>query len=327
MKRVTILLPFLLVLSCTTTVPVKQENIFIAEGKRYFSNGDYRKASAAFHSALVDNPENADAYLWLGKLKLAKSDTFRAEIFLRKAISINKKLPEGYALLGDIYLARSDTQRAYFFFDHCPKDNRFYPKLHLRLAEDALFKGDEVRAREEFEKVLSAVPEAAEGKCALGAIAYLSGNYDEAEDALRCSYIRGKIPLAYLLLANSLEKRENLEEAYYILTRLVRNFPEYAEKHNLSGRLPAIKEKITTQIAEDEPKVDFSLERGTNLTVGIYSETGDPVKLLFEGFITRGKYSLTWDGTVDSGVQAPPGIYIGAVDSELLIKTKIFRKK
>ena len=327
MKRVTILLPFLLILSCATTVPVKQDNIFIAEGKQYFSNGEYRKASAAFHSALVDDPENADAYLWLGKLKLVKSDTFRAEIFLRKAISINKKLPEGYALLGDIYLARSDTQKAYFFFDHCPKDNRFYPRLHLRLADDALSKGDKVRARQEFEKVSSVAPETAEGELALGAIAYLSGNYDESEDALRRSYIKGELPLAYLLLANNLEKRGGFEEAYYILTRLIRNFPEYAEKNSLSERLPAIKEKIAAQIVEGEPKVDFSVERGTNLTVGIYSETGDPVKILFEGFITRGKYSLSWDGTGNSGTPTPSGVYIGAVDSELFIKTKIFRKK
>ena len=64
----------------------------------------YFKAIKAFHKALVYNPNDAEAYNFLGRAYYLTSDNEKAKMFLKIAISIESDYAEAYYNLGDVYL-------------------------------------------------------------------------------------------------------------------------------------------------------------------------------------------------------------------------------
>jgi clan AA aspartic protease (TIGR02281 family) len=98
-----------------------KEGEHINQGIDYFSDEDYKSAIAAFERALSINPQNAEAYKWLGMsyLRLGENPVTTFPELLEKAVdSFNKALilgtnsAEVHYNLGITYLALNRTDEA-----------------------------------------------------------------------------------------------------------------------------------------------------------------------------------------------------------------------
>ena len=55
--------------------------------------------------------------------------------------------------------------------------------------------------------------------------------------------------------------------------------------------------------------IKFSVPVNSNVTLTVYNLLGQVVKVLTNEEVTAGNYSITWNGTDNSGVQVSSGIY------------------
>ena len=72
--------------------------------------------------------------------------------------------------------------------------------------------------------------------------------------------------------------------------------------------------------------IDFGIEQPAMVTLVIYDLAGNQVKMLVHQDYSAGKFSQTWDGKNDHGMQVPSGmyIYILIADGQQLAKNLIF---
>jgi hypothetical protein len=72
--------------------------------------------------------------------------------------------------------------------------------------------------------------------------------------------------------------------------------------------------------------IEFEILNNKQVSLIIYSFSGNPVKTLVSRFCPAGKYSLTWDGTNSSGAPVPNGIYfyILMADNQKVSKKMIY---
>ena len=70
------------------------------------------KAIKVFHKALAYNPNDAEAYNYLGRAYYLTSDNEKAKMFLKIAISIKSDYADAYYNLGDVYLREGDVNMA-----------------------------------------------------------------------------------------------------------------------------------------------------------------------------------------------------------------------
>lgn len=56
--------------------------------------------------------------------------------------------------------------------------------------------------------------------------------------------------------------------------------------------------------------VGFDLPKGAKATVQVYDKWGNKVRTLFHDISTAGSHSVVWDGLLENGAQAGPGLYV-----------------
>jgi len=59
-----------------------------------------------------------------------------------------------------------------------------------------------------------------------------------------------------------------------------------------------------------DTKISYEVDRPGWLSLAIYNLMGQRVRLLFEGYVQPGRYTLSWDGRGDSGAGLPNGVYL-----------------
>ena len=76
-----------------------------------FNAKNFDKAEAGFKDVIAANPKNADAHLYLGRIKTERKDFQAALPYLQEASKLDYKSTEKLMLLGDAYfeLKRYDT--------------------------------------------------------------------------------------------------------------------------------------------------------------------------------------------------------------------------
>ena len=97
-------------------------------------------------------------------------------------------------------------------------------------------------------------------------------------------------------------------------------YPNYFEK---LSKPQAIQENNNFLIVKNFPnpfnnrtKIRINLPSNDQVTVKIYNTTGQLVKMLYSGILQKGKHQLIWDGTNNSGLSLPSGIYFLHVSTE-----------
>ncbi len=69
-------------------------------------------------------------------------------------------------------------------------------------------------------------------------------------------------------------------------------------------------------------RIDFSLERGGNVSLEVYNVIGQKIKTLLNGYYASGEYEIHWDGTTDNGEKVSSGIYFYRLTSDEYSRTR-----
>lgn len=296
---------------------------FVREGLSLFNTGRFDESAILFRRAYAADPYYAPAYMMLGRVYLAKSDTYRAEIFFRKSLSLDDSAAEIFGWLGDIYWCEGDTVKAMEYYGRCPKDDPHYAVLHYQLGIRDYQDGRSHQAREEFEKAL-AFPEFWGGHYGLGLLAYIDGDFVAAAEHLKTAECDSADSDYMYWLGKSYLKIEREPEAYLYFKRYTRS---KSAKSEFKREADTAADNLAKAIAGDKSSlvdssniIPFVIEKNTDLCVGIYDFEGRLVKMLFTGCITRGEYTLEWNGTDSEGDAVDDGIYLGFVDTKTEMK-------
>ena len=70
-----------------------------------------------------------------------------------------------------------------------------------------------------------------------------------------------------------------------------------------------------------ETQIDYILLEDDNISVEVYDIRGELVRRLFEGQQHAGKYSLSWNGKSDQGIEINSGVYFIRLHSSSLSQT------
>ena len=81
-------------------------------GLQLLESWHFFKAIKVFHKALVYDPNDAEAYNYLGRAYYMTSDNEKAKMFLKIAISIKSDYADAYYNLGDVYLREGSVGMA-----------------------------------------------------------------------------------------------------------------------------------------------------------------------------------------------------------------------
>ncbi len=291
---------------------------FYRQGMSLFNSGNIEKAAIEFRKANAADPMFAPAYAMLGRVYMDKGDTYRAEMFFRKALALDDSDTRIYGWIGDIYWNEGDHDEAMEYYERCPDDDPHYAVLHFRLGMRAFQEGRSSDARGEFLKSLK-FPDFWGGHYGLGLLECADGFYEQAienfskvhSDSADCElsywmgksyYNLGKEPEAYLYFKRFCETADNCEM-----------------KKEAERAAEEIEEIITNPdsgLIDTSMVIPFILSNVSDLSVGICDMNGRVVKYLFRGSITKGDYTLEWDGTTSEGESATDGVYLGFVDCD-----------
>ena len=123
-------------------------------GVHYTLQGDHAKAVRAFQEVLVDDPQNARAWAYLGVALSHLGRAAEAEASLSRAVSLQPGNPEAWFHLGVARSLRSEWPEAASAYRHAvalePDDMVAWHRLGVALSES----GDEPAASVAFERAL-----------------------------------------------------------------------------------------------------------------------------------------------------------------------------
>lgn len=98
-------------LCAATAVPQSTEAVERAHGQ--FEAGRYNDAAAGLQSIVAAEPENAEAYYWLGRARFELRDYVRAGEALKRATELAPKDSEYHRWLGRAYGERADREHSF----------------------------------------------------------------------------------------------------------------------------------------------------------------------------------------------------------------------
>ncbi len=290
----------------------------VREGTSLFNSGKLDEAAVLFRKAYSADPMFAPAYSMLGRVYLEKADSYRAEMFFRKALALDPSKAEIYGWIGDIYWAEGDTAGALEQYSKCPKGDPHYPILHFRIGMREYQNGRLPSAREEFNKAL-ADPEYWGGHYGLGLIAFTEGNFTESSVLFHRAEHAGAEPNVKYWLAKSYRMQNRDQEAYFYFKQFSNTFGGECDLcPEADQTADDLKDAILAQPATIDTSlvIPFKVQNQDVLEVGVFDIDGNLIKSLFTGWITKGEYSLKWNGENADGKPAKNGVYIGCIERE-----------
>ncbi len=84
----------------------------------------------------------------------------------------------------------------------------------------------------------------------------------------------------------------------------------------------------TYELAQNYPnpfnagtRITFGLPQGANVTLDVYSITGQKVATVADGYFDAGRYNIIWNGADESGQSLASGIYFYRLQAGNEIKT------
>jgi len=292
---------------------------FVREGISLFNAGKIDESAIFFRRAYAADPLFAPAYMWLGRVYLEQGDDYRAEMFFRKSLSLDASRTEIFGWIGDIYWAQNDTTRALEYYSKCPKDNPHYSVLHFRLGMREYQSGNARAARAEFEKAL-AHPDFWGAHFGLGLIAFSDGEFEKATVFFHQADRLCAEPEVKYWLGKSYRMRGRSAEAYFYFTRYANSGCHEGDELCPQAVEHAEELKDAVLGPECEPDtmlvIPFKVKEQDVVDVGVFDTDGNLVKSLFTGWITKGEYTLTWNGMNADGEPVENGLYLGCIERE-----------
>ncbi len=284
----------------------------VRQGEKLLDDSRYKEAIPILRRAVGIDPRYAPAYRGLGIAYYGDSDLYRAEIFMRKALQLDKHLSELWGYLGDIYIQKGDEKKAMSFFEKCPQEDPHYAELHFRLGKMRLKSNNLDDADMEFTKALTH-DDFWGGYWGKGFLSQLKGDWNDALNWYRQAYNRKEKPEVLLGLAESYDALGHYEPSFFYYTVYLGNKIAKDKRDEINKRISQLEKLINFSPDSTEHTLKFSVGKNSNVSAGVYARTGQMIKMLFSGMLSRGKYNLTWDGSNQDGEKVDSGEYIGFV--------------
>ncbi len=285
---------------------------FVRQGYKCLEEGNYAEAVKLFRKGVGFDPMFAQAYRGLGLAYMHTGDLYRAEIFMRKALQIDSHLSDLWGYLGEIYLSRGDVERAVDFFERCPPEDPHYAQLHFTLGRMRLEAGDTAGADEEFDKALTH-PDFWGGYWGKGMLAQLSGRWNDALNWYREAHRRAQKPEVLLGLADAYFALDHDAPAFFYYTLFLGTNPDGDDHVRVRERLAELEARLSIEADSAQHRLEFSVPQNCDVLAGVCAKDGKIVKELFRGTLTKGNYSLDWDGSDQNGKKVESGEYIGFI--------------
>lgn len=152
---------------------------YISKGKEWAKMGDYKKAIKEYNEALVLEPDNVEAHLFLGLAYADSGNLDRAVTHAQRASQIQPSYTSFYNL-GLVHAARDDAPAALQAFEEAL---RFNPKSFIAEYQKGLAHNemrDYEKASVAFQRSLELNPRFGDARLALGAALYQKGDKADA---------------------------------------------------------------------------------------------------------------------------------------------------
>ena len=139
-------------LEAAARIAPNEPNVHFELGYLYYTQHDYERAAAQFALELKNNSANAQAYTYLGDIKLRNNDDPTAESLLAKATHLQNDIRLAYFDLGCVYANQKRNQEALAAFLRAEQLDPMEPDAHYRLARIYTVLGEKQKADREFAK-------------------------------------------------------------------------------------------------------------------------------------------------------------------------------
>jgi Flp pilus assembly protein TadD/peroxiredoxin len=238
-----------------------QRNAF-TYGVAFFQHGLLHQATESFLEAIVEKPDDPDAYYNLGTLLLQRNSPSEAERYLRKAAELRPNYPEAWNNLGMLAAEKGNDKEAIQDFERALELRATYATALLNLgnlyrrqgnleqSQTLLLKAFEnepenaevnygmgmlyarqdqsERARQYLERAISLRPDYADALNNLGVLLVKTKRYPEAEDRFKvCIQQAPSFDQAYLNLARLYLVLNDKDKARRVLQSLLQQQPEH----------------------------------------------------------------------------------------------------
>lgn len=173
----------------------------LAEGDRLYVSGALAEAVKAYESAVMINPESADAQFKLGRGYVALDLPEQAEKSYRSVLTIQPAHAEAANNLGVVAFDRRAFAEAEQFFRKALAERVDYFEAHLNLGQVLVEAERFVEARYHLGRACALAPQSSFAAELLGKVLLLSGVISKAVESLeRAISIDGQLPNPWALL-------------------------------------------------------------------------------------------------------------------------------
>ncbi|MGD8378221.1 MAG: tetratricopeptide repeat protein [Gammaproteobacteria bacterium] len=239
----------------------------IAEGNRLLQTGEPAAAAEQFNRVLSTEPENAEAWVGLGRARNNLRDFPAAEQAFRHAARLWPESADVQNMLGHVLRALEDTASAGEAFRRALALDPDHAAAHRNLGTILMLDEKPADAAESFRRALALNPDDRVAGLDLGIVLHTMGRFAEAVTAYRRLIERHPDdPLAYLYLGivhDEMRQTEPAEMAFERARELAPDMPEvYAELANLyeeTNRLDRVTEMVGKglALAPDHPQLNL----------------------------------------------------------------------
>ena len=238
-----------------------QRNAF-TYGVAFFQHGFLDQAKQSFLEAIVEKPDDPDAYYNLGTLFLQRNSLSEAQQYLQKAVELRPNYPEAWNNLGMLAAERGNNEQAIQDFQRSLELRSTYATALLNLGNlyrrqgnleqsqtllqkalesepenpevnygmGMLYAREEQseRARQYLERAISLRPDYADALNNLGVLLVKTSRYPEAEDKFKvCIQQAPSFDQAYLNLARLYLVLNDKDKARRVLQSLLEQHPQH----------------------------------------------------------------------------------------------------
>ncbi len=241
-----------------------QTNNQIKLAQQHHQAGQLQQAEQIYRQILAADPNNADAYYFLGVIALQVGKYDVAVRFIKKAIQIIPHIPVSYSNLGIALKGLGRMDEAIASFKKAIDINPEFPDAHNNLGIAFKDLGRLEESIKSYNKAIAINPEFAEAYCNLGNVLRDLGQLDEAIVNYNLAIsIKPDFVQAHSNLGDALRKSDRREEAVTSFSKAITINPEFAEAYcnlgNTFNDLDKLEEAVASYNKAISIKSDYAV--------------------------------------------------------------------
>jgi protein O-GlcNAc transferase len=248
-----------------TTIPEA-----IALALQHHQAGRLAEAEQIYRQVLTADPQQADAWHWLGVLALQAGQHPLAEEYIGRSVGLQPLMPIAHCNLGRVYRALGRIDDAVTCFRRALDLQPDYALAWNELGNTWAQQQQYSKAADCFRRTIEIAPGLAEAHCNLGGAFHELERWDEATVHFRRALeLNPNLAVAHSNLGATLRDQRKLDEAVTSCRRALELMPDFAEAHsNLGSSLQEqgkLDEALTCFQWALELKPDFMRAHGSLL--------------------------------------------------------------